>query len=49
MSLTRAEWEEMWNAIKHIEKEVNNEYNPIIYDEIKLIKVKIQKVIGQKE
>lgn len=49
MSLTRNEWLEMWKAIKHIETEVRMEYHPNIGKQLELIKVKIQKVIGQME
>lgn len=52
MSLTRDEWTKMWVSIKKIELEVREE-KAFLYDflekDIKLIKDKIQQVIGQME
>lgn len=49
MNLTREEWCLMWEAIKHIEFEVKNDYHPVIDDQVKFIKTKIQQVIGLME
>jgi len=53
MSLTKAEWEAMWDAIKKIENYINfnsqseRKKNVKVYTEY--IKEKIQQVIGQME
>lgn len=55
MSLTRAEWNDLWNATKRIENNANimRNFNKIraqmILNEVEFIKIQIQKVIGQME
>jgi hypothetical protein len=61
MSLTKDEWVEMWEYIKHIEYEAKalastsikyqnrNYYSRKILGNVKMIKDKIQQVIGQME
>ncbi len=56
MSLTRAEWLEMWKSIKYLE-EAYDQQSPLVHSgyrrgartAIKDIKKKIQQVVGQLE
>jgi hypothetical protein len=47
MSLTRAEWEEMWASIKYVE--MHEALSNRSRKELKAVKDMIQKVIGQME
>ncbi len=56
MSLTRLEWEEMWQAVKKIERELMImepqsivTSRQFILHKLNIIKAKIQLVIGQME
>lgn len=53
MSLTRAEWEEMWESIKSIESDAkilsSRAIKKSILIEVEFIKKQIQQVIGQME
>lgn len=53
MSLTRKEWEEVWNSIKKVENYINFKSSSERKNQVKIhvdfIKNKIQQVIGQME
>jgi len=55
MSLTKAEWKQVWESIKRIEENalVVRNFNLIraknILDEVKYLKSKVEQVIGQME
>lgn len=49
MSLTRKEWEEMWERVKEMENYSNKMRVVPLFKHIDWIKIKIQQVIGQME